>query len=67
MTAPRTVTMADLAPGTRVRHVAWGETGTIRESGGVTEIRWDDVFGDFGVSPEGPVRPGDLEILGGRP
>lgn len=57
--------MASLTPGTRVRHAEWGETGTIRRCGGVTEIRWDDVFGEVEVSPEGPVFPGDLEILDG--
>lgn len=57
------VTMADLTPGTRVRHIEWLETGTIRVMGGVTEIRWDDVFGEVEVSDEGPVFPSDVEIL----
>ena len=57
-------TMADLTPGTRIRHVEWQETGTIRVVGGVTEIRWDDVFGDFEISEEGPVFPVDVEIIG---
>jgi hypothetical protein len=61
---PRPLTMASLPAGTRVRHIAWGDTGTIRVSGSVTEIRWDEHFGEIGVSPEGPVRPEDLEILG---
>jgi len=56
-------TMADLTPGTRIRHVEWQETGTIRVLGGVTEIRWDDVFGEIEVSDEGPVFPSDVEIL----
>ncbi len=56
-------TMADLTPGTRIRHVEWQETGTIRVIGDVTEIRWDDVFGDYANSPEGPVFPSDVEIL----
>ena len=61
-------TMADLIPGTRIRHVEWQETGTIRVLGGVTEIRWDDVFGEIEISDEGPVFPSDVEILqgGGR-
>lgn len=58
------VTMDDLTPGTRVLHRAWGETGMIRRFGDVTEIRWYGRFGDIEVSPEGPVFPGDLEILG---
>ena len=57
-------TMADLTPGTRIRHVEWQETGTIRVVGGVTEIRWDDVFGEVGISEEGPVFPVDVEIIG---
>lgn len=58
-----TPTMADLIPGTRVRHVEWQETGTIRVLGGVTEIRWDGVFGEIEVSPEGPAFPSDLEVI----
>ena len=59
------VTMADLTPGTRIRHIEWQETGTIRVLGGVTEIRWDDVFGDFEIGDEGPVFPSDVEISQG--
>jgi len=55
--------MADLTPGTRIRHTEWQEAGTIRVLDGITEIRWDDVFGDWEVSPEGPVFPSDLEII----
>jgi hypothetical protein len=58
------VTMADLTPGTRVRHVTWGDTGTIRAAGEVTEVRWDGLAGEIAVSPGGPVSPSDLEILG---
>ena len=57
--------MADLTPGTRVRHIEWQETGTIRVIGDVAEIRWDDVFGDYEISDEGPVFPVDVEILTG--
>jgi hypothetical protein len=60
-------TMADLTPGTRIRHVEWQETGTIRVIGGVTEIRWDDVFGEVEISPEGPMFPSDVEIIGEAP
>ena len=63
MTADGRVTMADLTPGTRIRHVEWGETGTIRVAGDATEIRWDDVFGDYMISDEGPVFPVDVEII----
>jgi hypothetical protein len=64
MTASRPVTMADLTHGTRIRHIEWGDAGTIRVLGGVTGIRWDEIFGEIEVSPEGPVFPSDLEILG---
>lgn len=61
-------TMADLTAGTRVRHIEWLETGTIRVIGDVTEIRWDDVFGEIKISDEGPVFPVDVEIIpGGAP
>lgn len=56
-------TMADLTPGTRIRHIEWQLTGTIRVLGNVTEIRWDDVFGDYEISDEGPVFPSDVEII----
>jgi len=59
------ITMADLTPGTRIRHIEWELTGTIRVLGDVTEIRWDDVFGDYEISAEGPVFPSDVEILQG--
>jgi hypothetical protein len=61
-----TPTMADLKPGTRIRHLKWLETGTIRVFGSNTEIRWDNCVGDTEVSPEGVVFPSDLEILPGR-
>lgn len=64
MTAPRPVTMADLTPGVKVRHITWGDTGTIRVLGGTTVFRRDEHLGDCEVSPEGPVFPSDLEILG---
>ncbi len=62
-----TVTMADLGDGVRVRHVDWGLTGTIRIVGPVSEIRWDDTFGDVEISDEGPVYPEDVEIIGEVP
>ena len=57
------VTMTDLTPGTRIRHVEWQLTGTIRVVGEVTEIRWDDVFGEIEISNEGVVFPVDVEII----
>jgi hypothetical protein len=59
------LTMSDLPDRTRIRHVEWGETGTIRRMGGTTEIRWDDSFGEIEVSDDGPVYPEDLELIGG--
>lgn len=59
----RPVTMADLKPGTTVRHIHWGICGEIRETGGVREIAWDGSFVQDEVSPEGVVFPSDLEIL----
>ena len=58
------VTMADLGDGVRIRHAVWDMTGTIRIAGPVTEIRWDDTFGAFEISDEGPVWPEDVEIIG---
>jgi hypothetical protein len=57
--------MDDLLDGMRVWHVAWAATGTIRKSRGRTEIRFDPpARGGLDVSPAGPVRPSDLEIIG---
>jgi hypothetical protein len=58
-----TVTMADLTPGTRIRHVEWDAIGTIRVLGGVTEIRWDDIAVADQISDEGVVYPQDVEIV----
>ena len=60
-------TMADLTPGTRVRHIKWDTTGTIRRIGDVTEIRWDGSFVQDEISDEGVVFPEDVEIIGEAP
>lgn len=65
MSRPGAVTMADLTPGTKVRHIHWGTCGKIREVEGIREIAWDGSFVADEVSPEGVVFPSDLEILGG--
>ena len=57
-------TMADLGDGVRIRHIAWNMTGTIRILGRVSEIRWDNTFGDMEISNEGVVHPRDVEIIG---
>jgi hypothetical protein len=59
--------MADLGDGVRIRHLAWDLTGTIRIVGPVSEIRWDDTFGDMEISDEGVVFPEDVEIIGEAP
>jgi hypothetical protein len=61
------VTMADLTEGTRVRHVEWQMTGIVHVIDGITEIWFDNTFGCWVVSDEGPVFPSDLEIIGGAP
>ena len=53
----------DLTPGTRIRHLKWDITGTIRIAGDVTEIRWDDSFVSDEISDEGVVYPGDVKII----
>lgn len=60
------VTMADLTPGTRVRHLRWHTTGTIKVVGDVTEIRWDGSIVADQVSPQGVVYPWDVEIVAGE-
>jgi hypothetical protein len=55
--------MADLTHGTRIRHVKWGTTGTIRQVGGDFEIRFDGIFGDALISDDGVVYPEDVEII----
>jgi|HubBroStandDraft_4_1064222.scaffolds.fasta_scaffold344899_1 hypothetical protein len=68
MTAVSRVTMADLTPGTRIRHIEWDMTGTIRQCGEVREIRWGGCSVDYEISDEGPVFPVDVEIIStGRP
>ena len=58
------VRMADLTAGTRIRHLRWLMTGTIRGAEGLVSIRWDDSFVEDEISPEGVVLPGDVEIIG---
>jgi hypothetical protein len=56
--------MADLTAGTRIRHIEWDMTGTIRVAGDVTEIRWDGSPFQEEISDEGVVFPADVEIIG---
>jgi len=67
------VTMADLeraignpARSVPVRHTGWAATGKVFTDHGRLRLRWDPPgAGTLEVSPDGSVRPGDLEILGG--
>lgn len=63
----RPLTMQDLKDGVPVRHTGWGNaTGKILKEHGRTYVRFDRPrAGSHEVSPEGPVHPGELEILGG--
>jgi hypothetical protein len=56
--------MRDLTAGTRIRHIKWETTGTVRISSGLTCARWDDCLAEDEISTEGPVFPCDVEILG---
>lgn len=57
------VTMAGLTAGTRIRHLDWLMTGTVRVTEGVTSICWDESFAEDEISPEGVVFPCDVEII----
>jgi hypothetical protein len=57
-------TMADLGDGVRIRHIKWDMTGTVRILGRVSEIRWDNAFGDMEISNEGVVFPRDVVVIG---
>jgi hypothetical protein len=58
------VTMADLGPGTRVRHARTGIPGTVTVDRGWYWIRWrGGPVAEEGVSDAGPVFPSDVEIL----
>ena len=58
------VTMADLKPGTRIRHFGWDCEATVKDEGGTLVARWDDLLSADEISPEGPVFPEDIEIIG---
>jgi len=57
------VTVADLTPGIRIRHLKWDMTGTVRQCGGTREVRWDDVAVADEIGDEGVVFPADVEII----
>lgn len=59
-----TVRMADLTEGTRVRHVTWGDEGTITEALSVTWVKFDGMSPPAEIRPGGYIEPEDLEIIG---
>lgn len=60
---PSRVTMADLANGTRVRHVTWGDEGAILVALGVVWVRFDRMSPPTEVCDGGYIEPEDLEII----
>jgi hypothetical protein len=60
----RAASADDLTDGMRVLHAEWDVPGAIRKEGGRTLVRWDTTGASLEVSPQGPVRPADLVILG---
>jgi hypothetical protein len=59
------VTMADLTAGTRIHHIGWDETGTVRVTEGLVSVKFDGSFVDTEISDEGVIFPEDLEIVQG--
>ena len=57
--------LSDLTAGTRIRHLRWRNTGTVKVDGDLVHVPWDGSFVDDEISEQGPVRPQDLEILAG--
>ena len=60
-------TMADLTPGTRVRHVTWGDKGTIIRRGIRAWMKLDGMSPPAEVREGGLIEPQDLEIIGEDP
>lgn len=55
--------MSDLTAGTRIRHPAWGMTGTVRVDGDLVSVKWDSSWVEDEISDDGPVGPADVEII----
>ena len=62
-----TVTMADLKPGTRIRHCKWRCEGPVRVTEGLVSVKWDGTFVEDEISDEGVVFPEDVEIVEAAP
>jgi len=56
--------MRDFAEGTRVRHLAWGDKGTIHVSGGRVWVKFDGMSPPTEICPGGFIEPEDIEIIG---
>lgn len=58
------VTLADLRPGVRVRHLESEITGMILSAARDTRVlQWDESFLEETVSPDGPLFPSDLMVI----
>ena len=55
--------LSDLKPGTRIRHVRWGCTGTVKVDGDLIHTKWDGTFVDDEIGDLGPVFPEDVAII----
>jgi hypothetical protein len=62
------VTMADLTPGTRIRHIDTGTTGTICIHAGGIQLQWEQgPLAESRVGRVWPVSPAEIEIIGETP
>lgn len=49
---------------TRIRHLRWDTTGTVRVSAeGLVSVKWDGSIAEDEISDEGVVYPEDVEIV----
>lgn len=69
--SPPVTRLSDLVAGTRIRHLRWRCTGTVKvdeyDGQALVHVPWDGSFVDDEISDEGVVFPEDVEIIGGRP
>lgn len=55
--------LSDLKPGTRICHVRWGCTGTVKVDGDLVHAKWDGSSVDDEIGDSGPVFPADVAIV----
>jgi hypothetical protein len=55
--------MRDLTEGTRIRHLTWGDKGTIHVFGGRVFVKLDGMSPAAEIRPGGDIEPEDVEIL----